>query len=70
MNTLAIALGGGVRIGLEDNIWFDGNREQLATNKNLVLRIHQLAGIFERNVMSPEKFGSMGFYNKNRGVEK
>jgi 3-keto-5-aminohexanoate cleavage enzyme len=66
MNTLSIALGGGVRVGLEDNIWFDSYRKELATNKNLILRIHQLAGIFGRKVMSSEKFGSMGFYNKNR----
>jgi 3-keto-5-aminohexanoate cleavage enzyme len=66
MNTLAIAFGGGVRVGLEDNIWFDINRNQLATNKNLVVRIHQLAEIFERIVMPPEKFGGMGFYNKNK----
>jgi 3-keto-5-aminohexanoate cleavage enzyme len=66
MNTLAIALGGGVRVGLEDNIWFDSDRKELATNKNLILRIHQLAEIFGRKVMSSQKFGSMGFYNKNR----
>lgn len=43
MNSLAIAAGGGVRVGLEDNIWFDNERTQLATNANLVLRIHRLA---------------------------
>jgi len=30
MNSLSIAIGGGVRIGLEDNIWFDSSR----TNKH------------------------------------
>jgi 3-keto-5-aminohexanoate cleavage enzyme len=63
MNALAIALGGGVRVGLEDNIWFDSNRKQLATNQKLLLRIHQLAEIFERKIMTSGKFGSLGFYN-------
>jgi uncharacterized protein (DUF849 family) len=70
MNTLAILLGGGVRVGLEDNIWLDSNRKQLATNKNLILRIHQMAEIFGRKVMSPEKFGLMGFYNNEKLIEK
>lgn len=42
MNVLAVASGGGVRIGLEDNIWFDTDRTELATNFRLVER---LAGI-------------------------
>ena len=32
MNSLAIAIGKGVRVGLEDNIWFDTERTRLATN--------------------------------------
>jgi uncharacterized protein (DUF849 family) len=43
MNALAIVLGGGVRIGLEDNIWHDENRTRLATNRDLVERVLQIA---------------------------
>ena len=32
MNAVAIAMGGGVRVGLEDNIWFDEGRTKLARN--------------------------------------
>lgn len=39
MNTMAITAGGGVRIGLEDNIWYDSERTRLATNRHLVDRI-------------------------------
>lgn len=39
MNVLALISGGGVRVGLEDNIWFDENRTKLATNTSLIERI-------------------------------
>lgn len=67
-NTIAIAAGGGVRIGLEDNIFYDRNRSKKATNKELVLRIHQLASIFEREIMKPSELGKLGFYNSRRKV--
>lgn len=53
MNSLAIAAGGGVRVGLEDNIWYDAGRTKLATNADLLRRIHTLAEANERKVMSP-----------------
>jgi uncharacterized protein (DUF849 family) len=39
MNMMAITAGGGVRVGLEDNIWYDVERTRLATNRDLVERI-------------------------------
>lgn len=53
MNAVAIASGGGVRVGLEDNIWYDSERQVLATNSDLLLRIHRLAELSERKVMTP-----------------
>lgn len=55
MNSIAIAAGGGIRIGLEDNIWFDTERTRLATNSNLLNRIHQLAEINQRKVVPPSE---------------
>lgn len=52
-NSLAIASGGGVRVGLEDNIWFDAARTRLASNADLLNRIHRLAEANGRMVMSP-----------------
>jgi 3-keto-5-aminohexanoate cleavage enzyme len=43
MNALSIVAGGGVRIGLEDNIWYDSDRTILATNRDLVERIILIA---------------------------
>jgi 3-keto-5-aminohexanoate cleavage enzyme len=53
MNSLAIISGGGVRVGLEDNIWLDKARTRLATNSDLITRIHRLAEAHERRIMSP-----------------
>ncbi len=55
MNAVAIAAGGGVRVGLEDNIWFDRDRTALATNSQLVSRVHRLAEIHDRRVMPPAR---------------
>ena len=54
--TAAIAMGGGVRIGLEDNIYFDLNRKELATNMNLLKRVHDLASMFYRPIMTGLEF--------------
>jgi 3-keto-5-aminohexanoate cleavage enzyme len=55
MNSISVVSGGGVRVGLEDNIWLDPARTRLATNSDLLLRIHRLAEATGRNVMSPAK---------------
>ncbi len=39
MNATALSNGGGIRIGLEDNIYFDAERTQLAENRQLLERI-------------------------------
>jgi len=43
MNAAALVAGGGVRVGLEDNIWFDDERTRLSTNRELVERILSIA---------------------------
>lgn len=43
MNIMGILAGGGVRIGLEDNIWFDFERTRLATNQDLIERVISIA---------------------------
>jgi uncharacterized protein (DUF849 family) len=53
MNSVAIAFGGGIRVGLEDNIWFDTTRTKLATNAELLNRIHNLVAANNRRVMLP-----------------
>ncbi|OFY56910.1 MAG: hypothetical protein A2Y87_06060 [Bacteroidetes bacterium RBG_13_46_8] len=56
MNSVAIAIGGGVRVGLEDNIWYDDERTKLASNIDLLKRIHVIAGANGRKIMTPDEF--------------
>jgi len=56
MNSLAVALGGGVRVGIEDTIYFDAAREELATNDALLQRVHDLVDLHGRSVMSSSEF--------------
>jgi 3-keto-5-aminohexanoate cleavage enzyme len=53
MNRLAIAMGGGVRVGLEDNVWFDEARTDLATNPRLVERVVAIGRAMGREPASP-----------------
>ena len=53
VNSIAIAIGCGVRVGLEDNIWFDPSRTRLARNADLIHRIHGLAEAHEKGIMTP-----------------
>ena len=55
MNSIAVAAGGGVRVGLEDDIWYDPARTRLARNADLVSRIHRLAEANEREIMTPKE---------------
>ena len=43
INAMALIAGGGVRLGLEDNIWYDEERTRLATNRDLIKRILVIA---------------------------
>jgi uncharacterized protein (DUF849 family) len=47
-NSLGLLLADGVRVGLEDNLWFDNARTQAATNLDLVRRVLRLAHELER----------------------
>ena len=59
MNAIAIASGGGVRVGLEDNIWYDSSRTKLARNADLIRRIHRLAEASEREIMTPSELRAL-----------
>jgi uncharacterized protein (DUF849 family) len=56
MNSLSIAVGGGVRVGIEDNIWYDAARTRLATNSDLLERVHLIANANGRKVMDSKDF--------------
>ncbi|MGB5437057.1 MAG: 3-keto-5-aminohexanoate cleavage protein [Maribacter sp.] len=56
MNSLAIAFGGGVRVGIEDNIWYDNERTRLATNSDLLKRVHRIAKANDSEIMTSKEF--------------
>jgi len=52
MNTAALLMGGQVRVGLEDNAYYNYAKRDAATNRGLVERIVRLAQEFERPIAS------------------
>lgn len=50
---IAAAKAPGVRIGLEDNLWLDIERKELASNLELVEKVHQFAEMLGRDIMRP-----------------
>ncbi len=67
MNSVAIAIGGGVRVGLEDNIWLDSSRTKLARNIDLLERVHILAAANCRQIMSSMEFRQKMNLEKGNG---
>lgn len=65
-HAIAIAEGGGVRVGLEDSLWLDSDRRRLATNAALLRRVHDVAAVFGRSLMTPAAFRGLGFSNRQR----
>jgi 3-oxoadipate:acetyl-CoA acetyltransferase len=59
MNTLAIAMGGHCRVGLEDNIYLGFDRSELATNAGLIERVSLLAETFGRTLATPTRARTM-----------
>jgi len=55
MNAMAIIAGGGVRVGLEDNIYFDQERSRLALNRELVERVLVFAKTLSRKPYSQKE---------------
>lgn len=50
VNALSVAMQGNVRVGIEDNIWFDARRTRAATNVDLVSRIAGIARTMGRRL--------------------
>lgn len=52
-NITGLALGGNIRIGLEDNIYFDREKKKLASNEELVERIVTIIKQMELDIATP-----------------
>lgn len=55
INVAAILMGGHVRIGIEDSIYYNYPREELATNAKLVGRIVRIAKELNREITTPKE---------------
>jgi len=55
-NILSLASGGGIRVGLEDNIYLDSKRNVLATNIELIERIVNISSAMGKSVMTSAEF--------------
>jgi len=53
MNGVGVVCADGVRVGLEDNIYYDEDRQRLASNPALVERVRRLADSLGRPVATP-----------------
>jgi 3-keto-5-aminohexanoate cleavage enzyme len=55
INTAAIIMGGHVRVGLEDALYYHQATRELATNENLVKRVVRIAGDVGREIATPKE---------------
>lgn len=59
MNLASMLMGGHVRVGLEDNIYYDNDRKVLATNEMLIQRLVVFAKEIGRDVATPHEAREM-----------
>jgi uncharacterized protein (DUF849 family) len=52
-------MGGHVRVGVEDNLWFDCNKKELTTNEKSIARIRRIAVELGREIAPPEDVREM-----------
>jgi len=55
MNLNGMVNGGGVRVGLEDSIWWSPRRDKLATNMGLLRRIQSMAHALDLDIATPRE---------------
>ena len=53
VNSMAITMGGHVRVGLEDNLFYDVDKTQHATNAGLIERLVKISHACGRDIASP-----------------
>ncbi len=63
VNAAAIVAGGGARVGIEDNLYYDYGKTRLATNEELVKRLVRIAGELQRPLATPDETRRMAGIN-------
>ncbi len=59
MNSLAVVMGGHVRVGLEDALYYDWETRRHATNAGLIDRVVRLAQTYGRDIATPQEARAM-----------
>ena len=59
VNAMALAMGGGVRVGLEDNLYYDWHSKTLATNLMFIERVVRIAAELGRRPATPQEAREM-----------
>lgn len=68
INVASMLMGGHVRVGIEDSIYYNYPRKELATNELLVKRIVRLAKDLGREIATPDEAREiLGIKRSNRG---
>lgn len=68
-NILGLLYGDGVRVGLEDNLYY--NDKNITTNIELLKRIHRIMDEMDMETLTPKDFKNLGYGNKrnnNTGI--
>lgn len=58
-NVMSMSMGGGVRVGLEDNQYFDREKSIMASNEMLVKRIVKMAKLMQLEIATPPEAREM-----------
>ena len=53
VNTMSVAMGGNVRVGLEDNLFYDAEKKLSASNLGLIERVAKFSRAAERAIATP-----------------
>ncbi len=59
VNSAAIIMGGHVRVGIEDNIWYDHQKKELTNNVKSIMRIGRITDEIGRVIATPEEAREM-----------
>ena len=59
VNVAALTAGGHVRVGIEDSVFYDYGKSQLATNSELVRRIVRISAELQRPIATPDQARTM-----------
>jgi len=59
VNFASVLMGGHVRVGLEDNLYYDQEKKELATNVLLISRVVKFAHEIERKVATAKEAREM-----------